>query len=84
MTSIYLKGKFDIDRDSLIHKLKEDLVDTRPVFPKISQYPLWDEYDNPIAQSIGDNAMNLPSGHNLTEDQVDYICNCIRKHLGVF
>ena len=84
MTSIYLKGKFDIDRDSLIHKLKEDLVDTRPVFPKISRYPLWDEYDNPISQNIGDNALNLPSGHNLTEDHIDYICNCIRKHLGVF
>lgn len=41
------------------------------------------ECDNPIAQQIDDNAMNLPSGQDLTEMQVDYICNSIIKHIGM-
>ena len=49
------------------------MIDTRPVFPKISNYPMWPEYNNPIAQRISQSALNLPSGHNLTEEQIEYI-----------
>lgn len=83
MTSIYLKKNWRISRDQLILKLKEDMIDTRPVFPQISQYPMWETADSPIAKHIGDNAINLPGGHNLTEDNVDYICNSIKKHLDI-
>ena len=83
MISLYLKQPFVVDRDGLIELLKVDMIDTRPVFPKISQYPMWPERDNPIAQRIGEHALNLPSGHNLIEDQVDYICSSICRHLGV-
>ncbi len=83
MTSIYLKSEFRVNRDELIHLLKKDLIDTRPVFPKISKYPMWLEYNNPIAEHIGNNAINLPSGYNLSEETIDYICNRIKKHLGL-
>ena len=83
MTSIYLKKSFPITRDELINRLKDDMIDTRPVFPKISNYPMWPEYNNPIAQRISQSALNLPSGHNLTEEQIEYICLSIRRHLGV-
>jgi len=83
MTSIYLKKKWNITRDELIVKLKEDMIDTRPCFPQISQYPMWPTAYSPVAKHIGDNGINLPSGHNLTEEQIDYICNSIKKHLGI-
>jgi len=83
MTSIFLKSKFNISRDELIELLKKDMIDTRPVFPPISHFPMWPQIDNPIATDIGRNAMNLPSGHNLSEDQVDYICERIRRHLRI-
>ena len=84
MSSIYLDGEFPVSRDELIKKLREDMIDSRPVFPTISRYPMWrSDCYNPIAEHIGDNAINLPSGHNLKEDQVDYICKCILNHLAI-
>ncbi len=83
MSSIYLKKQFKITRDELIVKLKEDMIDTRPAFPQISQYPMWTTANSPIAKHIGDNAINLPSGHNLVEEQIDYICKSIKTHLAL-
>lgn len=81
MSSIYMEGQFPASRDELIAKLKEDMIDTRPVFPRISQYPMWPDCDSPVADHIGNNSINLPSGHQLTEEDVDYICGRIRHHL---
>jgi dTDP-4-amino-4,6-dideoxygalactose transaminase len=42
---------------------------------------MWNEQDNPIATHISKNALNLPGGHNLSEEIVDYICRSIKLHL---
>ena len=39
---------------------------------------------NPTAVSISENAINLPSGHNLEEEQVEYICTKIKEHLNLW
>ncbi|MBX3721896.1 MAG: DegT/DnrJ/EryC1/StrS family aminotransferase [Turneriella sp.] len=84
MSSIFLRKTFKLDRDGLIKALKVDQIDSRPVFPTISKYPMWKtDAINPVATEIGRNAINLPSGHNLQEDQVDYICKSIIRNLGV-
>jgi perosamine synthetase len=84
MTSIFLENDFGILRNELMNRLKEDGVDTRPVFPTISKYPMWESgCHNPNAIAISENSINLPSGHNLEEDQIDYICNSIIKHLNI-
>ena len=84
MTSIRLKENSILNRDTLIKKLKDDLIDTRPVFPAISQYPIWDN-DSLIpkqnAEIIGNNALNLPSGVCLSKEQIQYVCNRIKHHL---
>ena len=61
------------------HKLKDLKIDTRPVFPAISQYPYWPKKQDPqpIATKIGATGINLPSGVALTKDQVNYICDKI-------
>lgn len=81
MTSIYLKKNFKRTRNELIEFLKKNEVDSRPVFPAISNYPMWPTMNNPVANHIGQNAINLPSGHNLTEDQIDYVCKLIERGL---
>ena len=42
MSSIEVLPSSRINRDQLIEALRENNVDTRPVFPAISQYPIWD------------------------------------------
>ena len=62
--------------------LKEKKIDTRPVFPAISQYPIWnnsDQNNQPNAKLIGNSAMNLPSGVCLSYEEVKYVATTIRS-----
>jgi len=83
MTSLYLDKLAPISRDSLIAKLRSKNIDTRPVFPAISEYPIWPlkQDPKPNAKIIGEQAINLPSGVCLTQDQVKYVCKTIANLL---
>ncbi len=83
MTSILLDEKAGITRGELREQLRKRNVDTRPVFPAISQYPIWQfpQRVQPIARRIGNQALNLPSGIRLKREQVDYICSCVKEIL---
>ena len=82
MSSFVMRKNFGVSRDELIKRLKIEGIDTRPVFPTISKYPMWySKYKNKNAQEISQNGINLPSGHNLSEEHIDHICNILVKHL---
>ena len=83
MSSLRLHEAAPITRDELMKRLKERNIDTRPVFPAISQYPIWprQQQPQPTALHIGNHAMNLPSGVCLNREEVDYICHCIQEIL---
>lgn len=81
MTSIILDKKFKLKRDEIIQKLKKEMIDTRPFFYPISMFPMYKEVKTPIAHHVGLNGINLPSGLNLTEDQIEYISKKVRKCL---
>ena len=80
MSSLMLGGDTKIERDDLIAALRQLNIDSRPVFPAISQYPIWEKQHDPRpnALSIGRRAMNLPSGVKLTRDQVQYVAHSVR------
>jgi perosamine synthetase len=84
MSSIIVDDSARLDRDALRAALRVRNVDTRPVFPAISQYPIWptQQGPQPNAKYIGDHGINLPSGVRLTEDEVAYTCRAIRRALG--
>lgn len=83
MVSICLDEDAGISRDELMQKLKEKNIDTRPVFPAISQYPIWpkEQEPQPIAYRVGNQAINLPSGVCLKREQVEYVCDSIKDSL---
>jgi perosamine synthetase len=83
MTSLLLDENAPLSRDDLRARLRERNVDTRPVFPAISQYPMWPvrQDPQPVAQRIGDRAMNLPSGVCLKREHVSAVCRAIRELL---
>jgi perosamine synthetase len=83
MSSLLLDETAPLTRDALRQRLKERNIDTRPVFPAISQYPIWPrpQAPQPVAQRIGERALNLPSGVCLRRSQVDYVCRCLREIL---
>ena len=79
MTSILLKKESKISREKFCQKLKKRNIDTRPVFPSISQYPYWNTKQKQQTNSalIAESGINLPSGVCLTKEEVDYVCDCI-------
>lgn len=83
MSSIFLQESSGIARDQLREKLKECNIDTRSVFPAISQYPFWDkpQTPQPNALRVGNQSINLPSGVCLKREEVDYICRCLQELL---
>ena len=84
MSSLRLEEGARLTRDDLGVELKKRNVDSRPVFPAISQYPIWgrEVAPQPTALRVGRQAMNLPSGVCLRREQVDYVCRQIREVLG--
>jgi len=81
MTSIILNRDFPIGRDALIRGLKRMEIDTRPFFFPISEFPMYERTYTPNAHHLGYRGLNLPSGVQRTEDEIDYISSCVRKLL---
>ena len=83
MTSIYLEDECKLSRDALRTELRKRNIDTRDVFPAISQYPIWPvkQAPQPRGTRIGTRAINLPSGVCLKREQVAYVCAQIRALL---
>lgn len=82
MTSIELIGYDYKRRREFINKLKENNIDSRPVFSQLSSLPMFKtNKNNYISRKIGSSAINLPSGHNLSKEQINYICDIIIKLL---
>jgi perosamine synthetase len=82
MTSINI-SEYGIDRDGLRKELLKRGVDTRPVFPAISTYPIWDKtyLGSEISNSVGANSINLPSGVRLNKKSVDFICQQVIRSI---
>jgi perosamine synthetase len=83
MSSIKIGNSISISRDEVMNKLLEKGIDSRPVFPAISQYPFWKVKNSPkpIAKEIGDRGINLPSGVNLSNNSIDHVISSLREIL---
>ena len=80
MSNIYVEKSCPVSRDDLRAKLKANNIDTRDVFPAISQYPIWPvkQSPQPHGTRIGARGVNLPSGVCLKREEVDFVCDKIR------
>ncbi len=83
MTSILLNPGVKLTRDDFINELKKKKIDTRPVFPAISQYVFWPKKQKPQknAFDIGNCGINLPSGVCLRREEVKYVSEVIKNIL---
>lgn len=81
--SIVLEGEFKVDRDGLREELRNRNIDTRPIFPYMSQFPMFETQDNPVARRISETGINLPTAAYIDEQDVDDICDVVKDILGV-
>jgi len=87
MYSILIEENFGITRDELMRKLEMDGIETRTFFYPVHTQPIYSHLgwgrEFPVADMLSRKGMNLPSGNTLTKEQIEYVCDCIRKHAGV-
>jgi perosamine synthetase len=78
MVTILVKDKNTKDRIRLY--LDNHNVETRPIFYPSHKMPVfYSEKSFPVAESISDKGINLPSSPSLTKSDVKYICTLIDK-----
>ena len=67
-------------RDEIRLKLKNNNIETRPLFPPIHSLPMYlDGNSYQIAESLSEKGINLPSYPGLNINQVSTICKIIKK-----
>jgi perosamine synthetase len=84
MTTVVVDSACGVEKEELMSRLGECGIQTRPFFYPLSDLPpLRAEADTPVAHDLAPRAVNLPSAHDLTEDDVDYVCSALREILGL-
>lgn len=84
MTSVLFTSKVTLDRDTIRQKLEELGIETRPVFYLVNDMPPYENDEKFIAaQEIAGRGINLPTHDLLTDEDVEYICNCLLTVIGV-
>lgn len=83
MYSIILKDNVNMERDDFMRKMEEDGIEMRPLFyPMHTMPPYYEESgDYPVANYLGSRGINLPTHSLLTEEDIKFIVNCIKKNI---
>jgi perosamine synthetase len=85
MVGLVIKPEFGISRDKLAEALAERGIQTRTFFCPMNQQPVLQKMDGfrqvpcPVADSLWETGLYLPSAWNLDEEKIDFICEAIRQ-----
>ena len=85
ITAMVFGRSHNLSKQDAIDRLAEINVPARPFFYPLSSLPAYpglkEKYQplNPCAYDISARAINLPGALNLTEDQIDFVCDGIKK-----
>jgi perosamine synthetase len=91
MVTIVVDEELGIRKDRLMDVMSEHLIDCRPFFHPLSSLPAYEHSEqakkarsrNHVSYKISPYAINLPSGLNMTEAKVRYVCDTLRSVLGI-
>jgi perosamine synthetase len=76
--SILLEDNIKVNRDVVLLKLKELNIHCRPGFPQMSRFPVFEQrFINPVAKKVEERGISLASAANLTENDIDFVCQNI-------
>ena len=72
----------DVDIEKLIHKLQQSNIETRPLWKPMHLQPLFRDaisYTDGTSEKLFSNGLCLPSGTAMSDDEVDFVSEQIRK-----
>jgi len=80
--SILLFANSRVTRDELLLVLRSHNIHARPAFPRMSSFPMYEQrFANPVCEKVEKYGICLPSALNLTEEDIDLVCQILRKYL---
>jgi perosamine synthetase len=83
MPSILVDEAAPFDREKLLATFKADNIDGRVFFWPLSMLPMFDRKpENIVSYRLYERAINLPTYHDLTENEMDRVVSHVRNHLG--
>lgn len=78
MVTVVFDKKYKVNKEKIMKEFLKYNIQTRPFFYPLSIMPAINcKADTPVSFDISSRAINLPCGLNITEEQVDYICNTL-------
>jgi perosamine synthetase len=78
MPTIVLDESISFSRDRLLDAMKLNNIDARVFFWPLSMLPGFKSTSKtPVSYSIYSRAVNLPSYHDITDEELSFICNTI-------
>jgi len=87
MYGIVLDESTGYDADSFAKRLAEEGIDSRPFFyplhdqPALRKLGIKPQHDCPVSERIAKQGLYLPSGLGLKNDEINVVCNSIKKLL---
>jgi perosamine synthetase len=82
MPTVIFDKKLNLDRKKLLQKFKDNNIDGRVFFYPLSSLPMFEEQkDNTVSYGIFERGINLPSYHDLENQEQQYITNIIKSFL---
>lgn len=88
ITGLVFGKSHNLDKHTIMDKLRDLGVPSRPFFYPLSSLPAYrgmqekHESTNPIAYDICDRGINLPCAFTVDEEQIQFVCNGIKKLVG--
>ncbi|TRZ87849.1 MAG: DegT/DnrJ/EryC1/StrS aminotransferase family protein [Methanosarcinales archaeon] len=80
MPSIVVNEGVTFDRNTLLAKFKAENIDGRVFFWPLSMLPMFKKKPaNAVSYGLYERAINLPTYHDLTEEEMDRVINIVRK-----
>ena len=83
MFSVVLDEKVRLSRDEVMASLAEKGIETRPIFYPMHTLPPYRRLARgqrfPVAERIASRGMNLPTGAGLTHEDIDLVCDALKK-----
>ncbi|WP_445191791.1 DegT/DnrJ/EryC1/StrS family aminotransferase [Sphingomonas sp. Tas61C01] len=79
MPTIVIDEGMAFDREALLSAFADDNIDGRVFFWPLSMLPMFDERrDNAVSYGLFGRAVNLPSYHDITGDDIARVCDVVR------
>ena len=84
MYSILIEDSFGIARQELMDKLERDGIETRTFFYPVHAQPVYKKLGRsssfPNAEMLSKRGLNLPSGNDLSEEEVTFVCERVNAY----